>query len=264
VIECFVLHSPSVGRGGAFRYTRPDMFPYDPDLAAAVHRPVATVADVLHVMQMIDATCVDGDGLKWFNWLYLQVTKAVEARIAAGEFADRGWLAALDVHFAQLYFTALDASLSGARCPGCWEVLFTRRNNTRIARIQFALSGINAHINHDLPEALVATDAAGHVGPRHATPQYRDYTALNSTFDGLISLAKQILHVRLLGDALPPISHLEDTIAGWNVCVAREQAWTNTELLWTLREGPQLAAGFMHTLDGLTTVAGKSLLVPVP
>jgi hypothetical protein len=49
---------------------------------------------------------MDGDGLKWFNWLYLQVTQAVEARVASGGFADPAWLAQLDVQFAHLYFSA--------------------------------------------------------------------------------------------------------------------------------------------------------------
>jgi hypothetical protein len=80
------------------------MFPYDPALAAAVQNPPASIADVLQTMHTIDATCMDADGLKWFNWLYLQVTQAVEARVNAGGFADPAWLAELDVQFAQLYF----------------------------------------------------------------------------------------------------------------------------------------------------------------
>jgi hypothetical protein len=73
-----------------------------------------------------------------------------------------------------------------------------------------------------------------------------------------------MLLVRLLGDPLPPVSHLEDTIAAWNVSAAREAAWQNAELLWHLRDAPPLSSNFLDTLDGLTTVAGKALLVPVP
>jgi len=207
---------------------------------------------------------VDNDGLKWFNWLYLEVTDAVSARVAAGGFTDPSWLAGLDVQFAALYFGALAAHLSGQPVAECWQTVFERRNQPAIARIQFALAGINAHINHDLAQALVGTDAVRQVEPRHGTAQYNDYTALNSTLDSLIETAKQTLHVRLLGDPLPPVSHLEDTIAGWKVSAAREQAWINSEVLWTLRAVPQLSGGFMNTLDGLTTVAGKALLVPVP
>src|SRR5215469_13362820 len=100
------------------------MFPYDPVLAAAVRTSPQSIADVLQTMQTIEATCVDGDGLKWFNWLYLQVTNAVETRIAAGGFTDPAWLAELDVQFARLYFGALTSSLSGRVPPGCWQALF--------------------------------------------------------------------------------------------------------------------------------------------
>ena len=240
------------------------MFPYDPTLLAAVQTSPQSIADVLQTMQAIEATCIDGDGLKWFNWLYLLVTQAVEARVASGGFTGPAWLAQLDVQFARLYFGAIDSALSGEPAPGCWEALFLRRKQASIARIQFALAGINAHINHDLPLAIVATCQAASTTPLHGSVQYVDYTALNTTLDSLIESAERTLHVRLLGDALPPVSHLEDTIAAWSVSAAREAAWSNAELLWYLRAEPSLSANFMRTLDGFTTVASKSLLVPVP
>jgi Family of unknown function (DUF5995) len=239
------------------------MFAYDPILLAAVSSTPHSVADVLHTMQTIEETCVDGDGLKWFNWLYSSVTGAVETRIASGGFTDPAWLAELDVQFAQLYFSALGTALSGQSPPDCWQVLFSRRDQVATARIQFALAGINAHINHDLPLALVATCQATGTVPQHGGTNYNDYTALNTTLDSLVDSAKQTLNVRLLGDALPPVSHLEDTIAAWKVSAAREAAWKNAELLWHLRAEPELSAGFMATLDGLAAVTSKVLLVPV-
>jgi hypothetical protein len=240
------------------------MFPYDPALLTAVRTPPQSVADVLRIMQVIEATCADGDGLKWFNWLYLQVTGAVEARIDSGGFSDAAWLAELDVQFARLYFTALEAALTGHAYPGCWRALFASRDKVAVARIQFALAGINAHINHDLPQAIATTCQITASTPQHGTMHYKDYTALNSTLDSLVELAKKTLHVRLLGDPLPPVSRLEDTIAAWSVLSAREAAWQNSELLWHLQNVPPLASNFMNGLDGLTTVAGKTLLVPVP
>jgi hypothetical protein len=240
------------------------MFPYDSTLLAAVAAPPQSVAQVLQTMQTIDTACIDGDGLKWFNWLYLQVTQAVEARIAAGGFSDPAWLAQLDVQFAQLYFGALQSSLSGQPTAGCWQVVFESRNQAAIARIQFALAGINAHINHDLPEAIVATCEATDTTPDRGGTHYSDYTALNSTLDSLVESAKQTLNVRLLGDALPPVSHLENTIAAWNVSAAREAAWQNAYALWNLRLFSPAKASSLAALDGLTTVVGKTLLVPVP
>lgn len=239
------------------------MFPYDPELVKAVCPLPQSIEGVLQTMRTIETICIDGDGLKWFNWLYLQVTQAVEARIASGGFTDPEWLAALDVQFANLYFGALASKLSGAQAPDCWNALLDSRDCAAVARIQFAMAGINAHINHDLPQAIVATCLASATVPRQASPNYTDYTALNSTLDSLIDSAKQTLHVRLLGDPLPPVSHLEDTIAAWSVAAARQAAWQNAELLWHLQEFPPLLTGLMDTLDGLAALAGKTLLVPV-
>jgi hypothetical protein len=240
------------------------MFPYDPTLLAAVLATPETIADVVRIFETIQATCADGDGLKWFNGLYLQVTQAVQARVNAGEFAGPAWIAALDVQFARFYLAAAASALSGQPAPGCWQALFDRRNQPAIARIQFALAGVNAHINHDLPQAILATCRAQGALPQHGTPRYNDYTALNTTLDSLIDAAKKELHVRLLGDALPPVSALEDTLAAWSVSAAREAAWNNAQLLAHLAAEPLLTSAFLNSLDGLTALASKTLLVPVP
>jgi hypothetical protein len=240
------------------------MFSYDPQLLARLETPPASIADVLATMQAIDALTINGDGLKWFNWLYFQVTQAVETRVSAGGFQDPVFLSELDVQFAQLYFNALKSFLSNASLPDCWNSLFMQRSQAQIARIQFAMAGINAHINHDLPIAIVATCKIQNLAPQHNIAQYTDYTSLNTTLDSLIEEAKQTLNVRLLGDALPAAAQLENTIAAWSVSAAREAAWNNSELLWHLDAEPLLQASFLDTLDGLTTVVSKGLLIPVP
>jgi hypothetical protein len=238
------------------------MFPYDASLAALTANPPMSIADVLAAMQTIDNTCVPLDGLKWFNGLYLQVTQQVENRVAAGGFNDPAWLSMLDVQFAALYFRALNANLNGAPCPGCWSALFAVRNQVSIARIQFALAGVNSHINHDLPLAIMATCTSTNTVPQHGTPQYGDYTSLNPTIDALIQQAKQTLNVRLPGDGLPPVTHIENTIAAWNLASAREIAWNTAQSLW--QEPPLIVDAHMLTIDGLTTVISKALLVPAP
>jgi hypothetical protein len=248
------------------------MFAYDPSLLAAVQDTPQSVPEVVQILEAIESICTDGDGLKWFNWLYLQVTQAVEAQVndsRAGSFADPAftnptWMAALDVAFANHYFAAIRSSLSGAATPGCWQALFNLRNQTSLARIQFALAGMNAHINHDLPQAVLSTCQATSIAPQHGTTQYNDYTAINTTLDSLINTAKTTLRLRLLGDSIPPVSTLDNTLAAWSIAAAREAAWNNAELLFHLADAPLLASAFLGTLDGLTALASKTLLVPVP
>jgi hypothetical protein len=238
------------------------LFSYDPPLAAAVQTAPQSIPEALQVLQTIDAMCVPGDGLKWFNLLYLTVTQAVENRVAAGGFNDPLWLAELDVQFAALYFSALHAALTGAPCPGSWNAVFSRRDQAEIARIQFALAGMNAHINHDLPFAIVATCKDRNTVPQHGTPQYKDYTAINTTLDGLIDASKKTLNVRLLGDPLPVVSHLEDLTAAWNLADFREGAWQNAETIW---RDSTLAVDILEgTIETVTAAASEALLVPVP
>ncbi len=121
---------------------------------------------------------------------------------------------------------------------------------------------MNAHINHDLPLAIIATCNVTATVPQHGSIHYSDYTGLNTTMDGLVEDAKRTFNVRLLGDALPVTSHLEDTIAAWNLATARENAWNTAESLW--QEPEVLRAAHLDVIDGLTSVISKVLLVPVP
>src|SRR5579862_8441500 len=100
--------------------------------------------------------------------------------------------------------------------------MFSARANARIARIQFALAGMNAHINHDLCLAINATCRTMKTLPQHGTVQYKDYTSINPVLNSMIDQARQMLDVRLAGDLLPAVSHLEDQIAALDMGAARE------------------------------------------
>ena len=240
------------------------MFPYDAKIAAAVAAVPHSIDDVVGILENVDALCADDDGLKWFNWLYLQVTLAVQARVsAAGSFADPVWIAALDVDFAGFYLGAIHAALGSGTAPGCWQAVFNVRNQPAETRIQFALAGMNAHINHDLPQAVVATCQARGFVPQHGTTQYNDYTALNATLDSIINTAKQTLNVRLAGDSLPDVTRLENLVAAWGVAEAREIAWKNAEVLWHIKDVPPVAATFLDSVDATTAIASRTLLIPV-
>ncbi len=242
----------------------PTMFPYDSDLLASVQSTPQTIPEVVATMQAIDSICINGDGLKWFNLLYMQVTQAVEARVNANGFLNPEWMAALDVGFAGFYFRAIQSSLGGQSTPGCWQALFTRRNQTQLVRIQFALAGMNAHINHDLPQAVLALCKADNIEPQHGTPQYADFTAINSTLDGLIQQAEIDMHLRLLGDALPPVADLDNKIAAFSMSAAREAAWDNAEMLWHMDALLPAFTAYLMSLDGLTAAASEALLIPIP
>lgn len=240
------------------------MFPYDAKIATAAAAVPHSIDDVVGILTDIGALCADTDGLKWFNWLYLEVTLAVKQAVsAASGFADPNWIATLDVEFAGYYFRALAAALGGSGAPGCWQAVFNVRNQPAETRLQFALAGMNAHINHDLPQAVVAACQASGIAPAHGTAQYNDYTAIDPILDALIGTARQELNVRLAGDSIADVTRLENLAAAWGISAAREAAWKNAEVLWHIRDVPPVLTAFLDSVDATTAVTGRALLVPV-
>jgi hypothetical protein len=154
----------------------------------------------------IDRELPESDGLKWLNWLYLTVTKAVDLSVGAGasRWRCRDWLIRLDIVFAGLFPGALVECIGKAAAPPkSSQVLLESRHDTQLAWIQFALAGMNAHIEHDLPIAVGAACRESDIAPVHLSPQYRDYCQVNDLLDGIINQAKKELLVGLLGNALP-------------------------------------------------------------
>jgi hypothetical protein len=237
----------------------------DTQVAGLIANPATSIPGVVAVLRGIDEL-LDGasDGLKWFNSLYLQVTLAVEQRVNAQDFdtpQGTGFIAALDVVFANFYLSALRNWLAGREAPRSWCILFAQRSNLSLARIQFALAGVNAHINRDLAFAIASTCAQAKIAVSHTTPEYRAYTALNATLDSLIERAKRELMVSLPGDSLPAQRQLEAVVAAWSVAAAREAAWVNGEILSRLAAEPALANRLVDTLDGAAELAGRGLLI---
>src|SRR5436190_3795480 len=105
-----------------------EMSPYDTNLLALARANPETIAEVVDALRAIDELLPATDGLKWFNWLYLQVTEAVQSKITGGGFADPDWIERLDVEFALLYLKALEALLEAWAesqiAPECWRILF--------------------------------------------------------------------------------------------------------------------------------------------
>lgn len=230
-------------------------------LAAA---PVKTVDGAISLMAAIDAALPDDDGLKWFNRLYLRVTEAVGREVGrAGLFADRAFIERLDVVFANLYFeAALAAAPGGPGAPPAWQPLFESRAARR-ARIQHALAGMNAHINRDLPLALVRTYRALGGDPRHGGPRHGDFDRVNDILEKVEGDVRHEFSVGLVGLIDRAAGDLDDVVAMWKVRRARDAAWTNAEVLWTLDVTPRLAERFFDRLDRLAGFAGRGLLVPL-
>ena len=230
--------------------------------APAPDTPVVSIAEAIARMEAIGASLPAADGFACFNRMYLDVMRQIDSRLSQGFFADPAFMTQLDVEFANLYFAAADVAADPAAVPVAWRPLAERRAAPGIESVQFALAGMNAHINHDLPLALARTCAALATAP-DADPHLADYQKV----DQLLDAAEQ--SIRQSFESAPEITvdrHLSavlDLIGNWTINSARDMAWNNCLLLWAIREDSFARGLFLDTLAASTALAGRMLLVAV-
>jgi hypothetical protein len=224
--------------------------------------PPTTIAGVIDRLQDLDARLPVRDGVAWFTKLYLEVTKAVQIAAAGEDFAAPEVLAHLDVVFADLYFDAVQADATAGDVPSAWAPLFEARADTRIAPIQFALAGMNAHINHDLAVAVVRTCRDLALEPRRDSSLHEDFEAVNPLIAQVEPDVKRWFATGFVAELDHEFHGVDDLIANFKVVRARDAAWTNAEMLWSVRGSPALTRNFLRMLDGIVGFAGHGLLVP--
>ena len=230
--------------------------------APAPDTPVVSIAEAIARMEAIGASLPAADGFACFNRMYLDVMRQIDSRLSQGFFADPAFMTQLDVEFANLYFAAADIAADPAAVPVAWRPLAERRAAPGIEPVQFALAGMNAHINHDLPLALASTCAALATAP-DADPHRADYQKV----DQLLDAAEQ--SIRQSFESAPELAvdrHLSavaDLVGNWTINSARDLAWNNCLLLWAVREDPVVRGLFLDTLAASTALAAQLLLVAV-
>jgi hypothetical protein len=218
----------------------------------------ATIADVITRMQAIDALLPANDGLKWFNRLYLMVTEQVDLHPPGGAWQSAVWLTRLDVVFAGLYFSSVAGFLGGLPVPSAWNALFESRYRIGIDRIQFALAGMNAHINHDLALALLVTDAELNLVPGPDSLEFADYQSVNDLLNTVMPSALTMLATDTLGVLAQDTGKVGRLLAFWNICSARDLAWAFANHLRSLAEPSRDVA--RNAQDAVTGTLGRAIL----
>ena len=231
-------------------------------------KPVSSINGVLKRMRALDRRLGPDDGVRWFNRLYLEVTERVAAELEKSPAKRPTFLERLDVVFANAYFEALDAAgANGSKLPKsyphhAWKPLFESRAHRDIAPIQFALAGMNAHINFDLAIGIEQTCAALGVAPRRGSAEYKEYVGVNK----LLKQAQQAAELWLLTDALAELSRhlspIDDIVAIWSITQARDAAWSNAEVLSALKDRGVVERNFVEILNRSTGLASRALLRP--
>ena len=228
---------------------------------------MTSVTEVLERQKAIDTALPPSAGVKWFNKLYLEVTQQVASAVPGRHQAAPGFLEALDVAFGNLYFAAYDAAGDGALPTDypfhAWKPLFEDRFSKGIAPVQFALAGMNAHINHDLAIGICETCAARETEPSDDSPEHTDYESVNALIAKVEKKMKAWMMTGLLKELDRDFNPVADDVAVWDVEKARDAAWVSAKVIWSLRKVPPLRRDYEATNDRLIGFAGRALLTPV-
>jgi hypothetical protein len=220
----------------------------------------SSVQDVITRLRRIDDELPRSDGAAVFNRMYLTVTESVAAGLHADSvFADPAFMERLDVTFASFWLEAYDAGSHDV--PRAWAALFERRHDRAVLPIQFALAGMNSHIAHDLPVAVVRTCRQLGTSPEQAEV-HRDYEAVNrllATSESEVRRSFLTAAGREVDNYLGPVVHL---VSSWKIDKARDVAWVNVEALWALRQTGPVAKRYRASLARTVGMTSRCLLTP--
>jgi hypothetical protein len=222
-----------------------------------------TVDEVIARMREIDEELSTHDGVAVFNRMYLTVTERIAAILAGPgadptTFRDAQTMAELDVGFANLWLRAYDADAARRTVPPAWRPLFEARGGGRVP-VQYAVAGMNSHIEHDLPIAVVDTCRAHGLEPEDL---HADYEAVNEVLAQVESPVRRSFLDKVgreVDDGLGPVVHL---ISTWNIDKARDLSWVTVETLWALRRTSFLRDRFLDSLGHSVGMTSRALLTP--
>ena len=221
------------------------------------------VESVVRTMrERLDGLSPEQAYLREFLGTYQRTTLAVGKAVDAGEFEDPDWVERWDVAFAELYVDALDAHLGEGTPSRPWRLAFDAAPD--LPALRHVLLGINAHVNYDLPQALLAvisdddfTDAS------LITSRRRDHERIDGVLAGRVAAedAELAVHGRSLSDrVLQPLNRLASKRF---LRESRMKVWHNTVELHLARvAGPDAYAVRLGELEVLSAARIADLLAP--
>lgn len=229
-------------------------------LQADMTTTAPSVAAVIARLRGIDDELSGSDGAAVFNRVYLTVTEEVAAGLVhARVFRDPVFMAHLDVTFAALWLEAYDAPDHAV--PKAWAALFERRNDRSVLPIQFALAGMNSHIAHDLPVAVVRTCRRLGSSPHDAGVR-DDYEKVNDLLAACEAKIRRSFLTEAGQAAEAHIGAVAHLISSWKIDKARDAAWVNVEVLWSMRSVGALADRYRESLARTVGMTSRCLLTP--
>ena len=224
---------------------------------------VNSVQDLIIELRKLENSLSSGNGVKWFVRLYREVTEALALELSAGDLEDPAFLELLVLVYGNSVLNVIeDMERHSKRIARAWAPLYERRNDHRVAPLQFAIAGLNAHTNHDVPIGLVHACRSTGIAPSSDSPQYRDYMKMTALLRRTTDEVKEWLLTGAIEELDRTFGDVDDVIAIWSLQRARQAAWTSGEVLWALRDNDGLTIAYVGVMDRMAGLAGRGLLVP--
>ena len=226
------------------------------------------VAALVARMESLLAPLEEGrDPARFFLGTYLRTTRSVVAALAAGRFEDPSWVAAWDVEFACFYLDALELHAKAPEAvPAPWRLALGA--DPGLPPEAHVLLGMNAHINYDLPQSLVAVIPPGDFGsPSLLDRRRRDHERIDDVLDARVGeedLALQRAGGRrtALDRLMAPVNRQASRLF---LREARKKVWLNTRALHAARlEGDAAYVVRLADLEAVSAERVADLLRPGP
>ena len=192
------------------------------------------------------------DASGFFAAMYARVTDRVQAAITDGRFGDGETMARFTRTFADWYLGPRDGSRAR---PACWMAADDVSGDRRLLIVQHLLLGINAHVNHDLPQVVVEL-AGGEASLDVLRP---DFDAIN---DILAETQPDVLRDlgRVAGWTQLAVSQGGGRVFNFSLGRARAQAWQTAHRIHRLDDAERVSE--TAELDRLVSVLAHLITRP--
>ena len=229
--------------------------------------PLGSAGDVSDLSADIDVALANltsvRDGVACFNYLYTVITDDIKSKIGQGDFfRDNDFMNQFDAVFADRYFGALRKYAVGSTddpAPASWQLLFENREKPGITPLQFATGGVNAHVNVDLPCAVV--EVCKDTERELDENTHHDFQKINDIFYEKIPALRRYFESPGERDVdTETVGLVVNDVCDKIVLFARDIAWEHANMLWRVWDDSPELERKEKDLDHLTSHFGELIL----
>lgn len=199
--------------------------------AHAIRSPFGCVADLLDGLVSLERGFLRAnDNRAAFASAYVESTQMIGSWLQSGRFHNHGHIDRYVVAFGNLYREALlDFEERPADAPRCWSIAFDAARSNHCSVVQALMLGINAHVNHDLPLAMIHADV-----DFECRSHTRDHALLNDALQAASPrVRKRVMETHPMGALAKSrfVGRFVDLLTTTMFRVARGNAWTTARAL---------------------------------